>query len=104
MTKSSRQQTLTVMAVALCLSLATAQTFEYSRGWTNGRKRSEGSPSVGMGPAGSPILGLLSSSAFQIPGKSVRSRLNALEDSLDDAFGRSDDLFVGGGAGGFAEN
>lgn len=32
MTKSSRQQTLTVMAVALCLSLATAQTFEYSRG------------------------------------------------------------------------
>ncbi|XP_063610296.1 uncharacterized protein LOC134784220 [Penaeus indicus] len=97
MARSFRQQTLTVMAIALCLSLATAQTFEYSRGWTNGRKRSEGSLSVVRGPAGSPLLGLLSSHAFQIPGKNVRSRFNALEDSLVDAF-------VGRDAPGFAEN
>ncbi|XP_037779286.1 pro-corazonin-like isoform X1 [Penaeus monodon] len=110
MARSFRQQTLTVMAVALCLSLATAQTFEYSRGWTNGRKRSEGSLSVVRGPASSPILGLLSSQALQMPGKysygfqSVRSRFNALENSLVDAFRRNGDLFVGGDAPTFAEN
>lgn len=35
---SSRRVTF-LWVVACCVAVATAQTFQYSRGWTNGRKR-----------------------------------------------------------------
>ncbi|XP_063610286.1 uncharacterized protein LOC134784210 [Penaeus indicus] len=86
MVRSFRQQTMTVMTIALCLSLATAQTFQYSRGWTNGRKRSDLSVGVArtVSPLSFPLTRLLpvslhQNAAYNPPVKTVEERLRALE-------------------------
>ncbi|XP_042891384.1 pro-corazonin-like [Penaeus japonicus] len=86
MARSFRQQTMVMLAIALCLSLATAQTFQYSRGWTNGRKRSDSSAGVPrtVDSLSFPLTRLLPASlhqnpAYQPPAKTVEERLRALE-------------------------
>ncbi|XP_071544752.1 uncharacterized protein Crz isoform X2 [Panulirus ornatus] len=92
MVRSSRHQLLLAFLVVFTLSLAAGQTFQYSRGWTNGRKRSD--PSLGVRRVG--VAELLSTpprlfappqqqahpSSHILP-KTMDERLDALEAGLN---------------------
>ncbi|XP_045621151.1 uncharacterized protein [Procambarus clarkii] len=45
--QTSQAVVVVVLVAALTVTLTAAQTFQYSRGWTNGRKRAD--PGVGLG-------------------------------------------------------
>ncbi|KAK8727600.1 hypothetical protein OTU49_009640 [Cherax quadricarinatus] len=89
--RNSQVVLMVVLVVALTVSLTAAQTFQYSRGWTNGRKRSD--PSVGVVRD---VTDLLADSTHRLPShrplppthalpKNLEERLRALELGLNAA-------------------
>ncbi|KAK3861165.1 hypothetical protein Pcinc_032835 [Petrolisthes cinctipes] len=89
MCRVTRLSTVLVVIVVV-LAVAAAQTFQYSRGWTNGRKRSEGNARPVSGalpvmltpprhPSRQPQTAPL---APHPPPKTIEDRLRALEAGL----------------------
>ncbi|XP_050736175.1 pro-corazonin-like [Eriocheir sinensis] len=58
---------ITVMVLAASLALAASQTFQYSRGWTNGRKRSDPAAVVALGGEGREGVDLLQEPRRSLP-------------------------------------
>nr|XP_053636655.1 uncharacterized protein LOC128691768 [Cherax quadricarinatus] len=75
--RNSQVVLMVVLVVALTVSLTAAQTFQYSRGWTNGGKRSD--PSV----ACYPLYNVLVTRVFTL--QNLEERLRALELGLNAA-------------------
>ncbi|XP_066940606.1 pro-corazonin [Macrobrachium rosenbergii] len=86
MVRLLNQQQLLAAVFLVTITIAAAQTFQYSRGWTNGRKRSD--PTIGQRKGVDnmiqtlPVSRLLAEGAPHQHGGSARTVQKTIEDRL----------------------
>ncbi|KAG7163890.1 adipokinetic hormone corazonin-like 3 [Homarus americanus] len=99
----SQTLVMVVVVVVFAVTLAAAQTFQYSRGWTNGRKRSD--PNVGVTELlADPPRRLSAHSHPHPPTHTSQERLRALEAGLNAVLKANSINFPGGDEEYYAEN
>ena len=74
----TKMSVLPVLLLLLCISSSLTQTFQYSQGWTNGRKRSASATSV------SPLQEIGLSDAQHLPSEMVKAFEAAWKRTLTD--------------------